>query len=93
MNWWKKLRRLLGFPGFDYAVVPSDVFLVGDYQISVMTLTVRAEIEEWCDKHFARKNWKAEYYESETDSGNYDQHLCFKFRHERHAMHFKMSWG
>jgi hypothetical protein len=42
---------------------------------------------------FARKNWKAEYYESETDSGNYDQHLCFKFRHKRHAMHFKMSWG
>lgn len=87
MNWqklWNKVRRWLGFPGFDYTV-ETDVNRFADYYLHIMDMDIRPEIAEWLDEEFARKNWKAEFSEEGS-------RVIFKFRYVSHATHFKLSW-
>jgi len=87
MNIWRRIRRWLGFPGFDYQVQTSYQF--ADYYLHVMDLTVREDVAIWLNKAIGEKNWK-------VDMGEYDavepSCMTFKFRHSNHAVLFKVSW-
>ena len=91
MNWWKRLLRRIGICGFDYSVI-ADLDLVGEYRFHIMDMDVRDEIVEWCDKHFKKGNWKAEFGEFEQDDTPF-YGVKFYFKHPNHASHFKLCWA
>ncbi len=87
MSFWRKLRRLLGFPGFDYQVYTSYQF--AEFDTLTLGMIVREDVVDWLDRKMGRKNWRVDF-DAYEDGPAYE--MKFEFRHQRDAMLFKLSW-